>query len=295
MKTVIVLDSTFYMDKKIMDENNIHTVPLTVNFTSATFKEDVDDTHSIDEIFRRINETKVLPTTSQPTTFDFHKKFDQLISEGYERILVFTLSQNLSGTYQNAFLCAKEKSQETNVLIEVYDSKNVAHGAVIMINEVIRYMNSIDKEIKSEKIQEIVDFYSKHAKIYLVVDTLNYLSYGGRINPTIAAAGNLFGIKPLLICEEGRLNEHSKCRSTKKAYKSIVEIFSKEYENDPREYYIYAAHTHNSKDAGKLTKYIADIAQDNAIVIPVVSLGPVISMHTGPGTVGIVWAPKFFN
>ncbi|MGL5020516.1 MAG: DegV family protein [Mycoplasmatales bacterium] len=295
MKTAIVTDSTFYMDKQFIIDNNINIVQLSVNFTNATFKEDIDDVLTMDEIFKRIKDTKVLPSTSQPSTMAFLNKFDELIEQGYERILLFTLSSNLSGTYQNAVLSAREKMEVSDVKIEVYDSKNVAHGAVIMLNELIRYMDKVEKNIKSEKIEEIIDFYGKYAKIYLVVDSLNYLSYGGRISPTVAAAGNLFGIKPLLIIEEGIVKEHSKCRSTKKAYKSIIELFQKEYNDNPQDYYIYSAHTHNPKDAGKLTKYIADIAKDDAIVFPVISLGPVISMHSGPGTVGIVWAPKFFN
>ena len=295
MKTVIVTDSTFYMDKKFINDNNIHIVQLSVNFANATFKEDIDDILTMDEIFKRIKDTKVLPSTSQPSTMIFLDKFDELIEQGYERILLFTLSSKLSGTYQNAVLSAREKMEVSDVKIEVYDSKNVAHGSVIMLNELIRYMNKIDKDVKREKIEEIVDFYGKHAKIYLVVDSLNYLSYGGRISPTVAAAGNLFGIKPLLIVDKGTIKEHSKCRSTKKAYKSIIELFQREYKDSPQNYYVYSAHTHNPKDAGKLTKYIADIAKDDAIVLPVISLGPVISMHTGPGTVGIVWAPKFFN
>lgn len=290
MKTAILTDTTFSMCNDYLEKNNIFRIPLYVNFENVTFKEnDYDDT-IIKSIITRIDEHKVLPKTSQPSTNDFITKFEEVKELGYDRILVFTLSSKLSGTFQGATLAANMFNEKNPDLVEVFDSKNVAMAAGFVIREIVRYMNEVDSEIDTKIIHDIVDFYSEHAKTFFSVESLDYLSYGGRISPTVAALGNLFGIKPLLICDQGEIIEHSKVRNSKRVLKTINNAFETvAYEKG----YLSVAHCENEKDAKYLQKHLSNAAGEIQ-VLPITNLGPVISIHTGPGTIAAVWGPLFF-
>lgn len=290
MKTAIVTDSTFYMENAYLEKHHIFRVPLFVNFESVSFKESDYDKTIMDNIVDLVEEKKVLPKTSQPSTNDFITMYEDIKEQGYDRILVFTLSEHLSGTFQGATLAAKMFNEKNSDLVEVYDIKNVAMAGGFAIREIIRYINEVDNEIDIKVINDIIDFYAQHSKTYFIVDSLDYLSYGGRISPALAAAGNLFGIRPLLICEEGKIVEHSKIRSNKKALKTI----NNEYEKVSYDHgYLCVAHCLNEKDAKIMQKYLEKSAGEMD-VLPTAELGPVISVHTGPGTVAAVWGPRFF-
>lgn len=290
MKTAIITDTTVYVENEFIIQNNIFRIPLMVNFENITYKESDTDSSILKSIMTRVNEEKVLPKTSQPSTQDFLNKFEEVKELGYERILLFTLSSNLSGTYQGAVLAANTFNETNADMVEVFDTKNAAMGSTFIVREVVRYMHEVDEDIKHETINEIVNFYAEHAKVYLAVDTLNYLSYGGRISPAMAAAGNLFGIKPLLLVTAGKIEEYGKARSSKKVLKMILD----DYEKSPiTTGYLSVGHCMNEREANSLNKHLSSLKPE-VDVMPIVEIGPVIATHTGPGTIAAVWAPKFF-
>lgn len=295
MKTAIITDSSCYFKKEYLVENEVKTVPLTVNFDFISYKEGVEDDETTKEIFDKIKELKVIPTTSQPTGDEFIKVFTALKKIGYERILVFTITSNLSGTFQGACAMANMFMEENaDVKVEVYDSKNVAMSACFPIIDIIN-RKKVGGDLSSDKINEIIDFYAENAVIYLVVNSLDFLSYGGRISSNIAAIGNLFGIKPLLRIKGGVFEEQSKCRSRKKAFQEIVELYKREVTGCEGDYYLTGAHTLALKEVSKLVKVVESSTDKQVDIIDPIGLGPVVSIHVGPETVGIAWSKKYID
>lgn len=284
MKIAFVTDSTFYMEPDFIKKHNIHQVPLSVNFENVSYIENVENKNELKEIYDRIRKFKKLPTTSQPAITSFVDKYQQLVDEGYTRILVFTISSTLSGTFQGANLAIEMVENIGNTSIEVFDTRNVAHAATILLGEIVRYQKEVDPKLPHEDIKKMVDFYQKASKTYLVVDSLDYLSYGGRISPAIAAAGNLFGIKPLLKIEEGEFIEVAKCRSRKIAYKKIIELFEEDHSNG-KKMYITGAHARKEKELISLKSHIDKLKNEDDYDLGTSELGPVISVHVGPGTI----------
>ena len=76
--------------------------------------------------------------------------------------------------------------------------------------------------------------------------------------------------------------------------KEIINIFNEEVNGKTEDYYIYAAHARNEKSIKKVKDHILQDATCKMIDLGTSELGPVVSVHVGPGTVGISWAPKFF-
>lgn len=244
----------------------------------------------MDNITDLIDEKRVLPKTSPPSTEDFMTKFEEVKEKGYDRIIMFTLSANLGETFNVAVVAANTFNENNVVSVEVYDSKNIAMSAGFVIREVVRYMKEVDYEIDAKVIQDIIDFYAEHSKPFMALETLDYLSYGGKIAPTMEIAGNIFGIKPLLICDEGKIKEFTKVRNSKRVLKIINNEFEKvSYDNG----YLCIGHNNNLKDAKKLEKYLLKAAGDIKI-LPTAEIGPVMAVNTGPEVVVVGWGPQFF-
>ncbi len=292
MKTAILLDSSFYMDVENAQKYGFYFVRLMVNFEDTTYKEISTKNEQIKEVFDRVKTEKSLPKTSQPSAQDFLDKFEEIKNDGYDRIIVMTISGKLSGTVQGATIAANMYMEEVGgVHIDVFDSKNVAQPAAIAAIDIAKEVES-NPEVTNAEIEAIIDHYSKNSKIYLMVDTLDFLAYGGRISNTIAAIGNIFGIKPILEVKEGEILEFAKARSMKKAYQTILNELTNGTPEDG-DFYLLAAHTEAEKEARKILKVAKKERQETNQIFDVLSLGTVIGIHVGPGAVGIGWAPKY--
>lgn len=298
MKTAILLDSTFAIDESFKNESSIYMVPLTINFENATFKDKGDIKKLIENIFEKIKEEKVLPTTSQPSPGEFIDVYNKIINDGYERILAFHISSKLSGTTQGSRAAANMVMEENeNVNIEVYDSLNVTISS-LAIRE-IKNQLKYNSELSSEKVNEILTYYSKNTRALLSVESLEFLAIGGRISASVAALGNIFGIKPLLEVKEGEILEYAKARSQKKAYQKMIETFEEDILKDKDAIYeISVLDVLDEKAAKKIYGMMKKILEKNDIKYEkgyFTTLGPVIANHTGPGSVGISWSKKYEN
>ena len=293
MKTAIVTDSAFYMNQNIIDECQIKQVPLTINFDDTSFKEDQFDAKQIEEIFARIDKTHEIPKTSQPTTEEWNSCFEDLISQGYERILVFTISIKISGTFYGA-QTAGDMFMEThpNISVEVFDSGSEANGAGIVLCDILKEMQRRNGLTK-EEIQEIIDWHKKALQVYLIVDDLKYLAYGGRIPSTIAKLGNALRIKPLIVLPEGELIEHSKHVSSKKAIKQIYDLLEHDTKGQTIPFYFSAANLFAQDAVESYGEVIKEASHTDLIIIPYASFGGSIGAHVGPQAIGYGWSIPF--
>ena len=99
-KFAIIIDSTVYLTKKQIEENELSVVSLNVVEGDISKREvEVDN----DYIFNR-QAAGASFTTSQPSPGEFLENYEELISKGYEKIFVVCLSKNISGTFQSANL-----------------------------------------------------------------------------------------------------------------------------------------------------------------------------------------------
>ena len=116
VNTAIVLDSTADFPDAQARFANMRDVPLYVRFGEDSLKDHVEISSS--EFYERLAAATELPTTSQPTPQDFLTAYENLVTEGYERIYSIHLSAKLSGTFQSASLAATELGGDRIVLID---------------------------------------------------------------------------------------------------------------------------------------------------------------------------------
>ncbi len=294
-KIALLIDSTFIISETYLKQNNIFVIPLSVNFSNVTFIENKSEESLLDDVFKKIKEDKKIPKTSQPSTEEYLQMYQKIKDAGYDEVIGLYISSNLSGTYQGAINAQKIFEEENpEFKIRNFDSLNVVLS-IFALKDIVNHLNE-NEEITDEYILNKLKFYEENAMILLSVDTLQYLALGGRISPSIAALGNLFDIKPLLKIESGKILEHSKVRSSKKAFKKMLEVFEEDVRNNKNKtFYIGVAHLMDKKMAEKLESQMKKILKSNKVKYEegfYGELGSVIAVHVGPKTVGIGWSIK---
>lgn len=276
MAVRIVTDSTADIPAAQAEALGITVVPLTVFFGDEAYLDGVElDNESF---YRKLQTSKTLPRTSQPSPAAFQEAYTRLIQEGAEGILSIHLSAKLSGTYQSARTAAESLPDDLKkVPIEVVDSESVSAGmggTVIKIAEEARQGVSLE-ELKDRALNRFA-----RTHILAVLDTLEYVWRGGRIGRAEALLGNMLSFKPVIAIKEGEVVPVERPRTRGKAYTRIAQLVS---ELGPME---SLAVVESSEEVGaQLADALKAIYQGE---IPHYKLGAVLGSHTGPGTVGAI-------
>ena len=237
-----------------------------------------------EEFYQKIEVNPDVPlSTAQAATGEFIKALEELKAEGYQEIIVITISSKLSGTYQNAVLA---KEMVDDVKIYVVDSLSVSYGQMILVKETIKLI----KAGKSGKeIEEVLLKTRENIFVYVLVDTLKFLVKNGRLSAASGALGSLLRIKPLLhINRIGQLVPFEKIRTSSKARKRLLEIAFKEIDEGVEEFFL--AYTNNKEYVEEFNKDINK--QHLNLKIHLCPLTPVVGAHACPGTCGFGFLKK---
>lgn len=270
----IVTDSTSYISRKYVEENNIEVVPLSINFLGDTCIEGFPG--EFESFFTKLKKADDFPKTSQPPIGDFVNVFEKAINEGKE-VITIVISSKLSGTYETALAAANIVSPEK---ITVIDSETSVSNLRVLVELAVKLANSGKPK---EEIQSAINDAKKKMGIRLTVGTLEYLKKGGRLSGAQALIGTVLNIKPIIGLIDGKLIPIDKVRGKNKALRSML----KDIPNDVKK--ISICHILNMDEAKKVKEMLEK--EYKGIEISIDELGPVIGSHLGPGALGIcyVW------
>lgn len=277
MKVKIVVDSTADLRPELAEKVGI--VPLSIQFGERTFVSGVDITPR--EFYEMLVESDELPTTSQPAPYLFEEAYEKAVSEGYD-VVCLTCSGKLSGTHQSANIAAAEFPGKVHVV----DSGSIAIGLAILAE----YALALAEEGKSaEEIVEMLLQKREKIKILALVDTLEYLKKGGRVSSTLALAGGLLNIKPVLSVIGGEIKLVGKARGSRQGNNLLVQEIEKAGGVDFR---MPVALGYTGLSDALLQKYIQDSAalwEDHRETLPVSLISSVVGTHVGPGAVAVAF------
>src|SRR5215469_8495628 len=123
MTVRIVTDSTADIPVELAEASGITIVPLTVFFDDEAYLDNVELDNA--GFYKKLQESKTLPRTSQPAPATFQAAYTRLIQEGATGILSVHLSSKLSGTYQSACTARDTLPDELKTIpIETVDSQS---------------------------------------------------------------------------------------------------------------------------------------------------------------------------
>ena len=267
MKVQIIVDSTVDMPEH--SRSACRVVPLTVHFGEESFIDGV--TLNKQDFYRRLAEGGALPTTSQATPAAFQSVFDEVTRAG-DSAVVITLASQFSGTYQSACIAAEDYEN-----IYVVDSRTAAIGSGILAEYALR---CAEQGMEAGALAALLEKKREDVRLFALLDTLEYLKRGGRISKTVAFAGGLLNIKPLITVEDGEVLVVGKARGAKQGMALLTE---KLLSDGGINFDLPILLGYSGTDASNLEKYRADsreIWQGREDTLPSTLLFIVICTHT---------------
>ena len=137
------------------------------------------------------------PSRSAQTAVSYTHLIRSVLEKG-DIPLIITISSKLSGTWQSACIAAGE-FEET---VYIVDSESVAVGEKALVEYALRLK---DQGANIHTIVDILEREKKQLCVLGLLDTLEYLQKGGRISKTVAIAGSLLSIKPVVTVKDGEV------------------------------------------------------------------------------------------
>ena len=280
MSVRIIVDSTADLLPQIAQRLTV--VPLTIRFDDREYVQGVDITNT--QFYEILVENDTLPTTSQATPYQFEAAFREAVDAG-DTVVAVTLSAKLSGTYQSAAIAAEEFPGK----VFVVDSTSAAIGTGILIEYALQL---VDEGLPAEEIAQ--KLLAQRERIYVVamLDTLEYLKKGGRISKTVAFAGELLSIKPVVCIEDGEVKLLGKARGSKQGNNLLVKQIQIAGGVD---FSMPLLLGYTGLSDVLLQKYITDSAmlwEGCRQELPRTLIGSVIGTHVGPGAVAVAFFSK---
>ena len=276
-KIAIITDSGTDVPPKYIEKYNMYVVPLIVNYENQSYRDGIDI--NINTVCEKLKDE--IPTTSLPSIDDIMETFEKVITDGYKKAIIITISSGLSGTY-NAMRIASE-SFEDKLDIMLVDTKNIDIGAGFTA---IRAGELIEQGYSFEEIKEKLDDAIANTKVYFCVKTLEYLRKGGRIGLVASVVGTALDLKPVISCNsDGIYYVVSKARGRKKSLKKALNE-AKEYAKQFKEYNIAVVNVWSKEEAKEIEDNIKnDFPNVKSVFVGAIS--PALAVHTGPGLIGV--------
>lgn len=226
----------------------------------------------------------LIASTAQAATGVILEQYEAMVAKGYDELLVITISQKLSGTYEGCMLAAKMLDK---VKVTVFDSKSLTYPQAKMALDAASMLQ------KGKTLDEVLDrlaFIRDNSMIWFTVETLKYLVKNGRLSGASGFVGGLLKIKPLLeVTAEGKVESIEKIRTSSKATTRIIEKFIEETNDFEVEPFIVS--TNNPDRVAYVMNELKTLRPEYK-TINVYPLTPVVGAHAGPGTIGIGYIKK---
>ena len=279
MSVKIVVDSTADLTSAV--KSRVEIIPLSVLFGEQEYKD--GQTITAEQFYDMLVTSETLPTTSQPTPAAFEEVYQKLVDQGHE-VVVITVSSKLSGTYQSATIAAEDHEGR----VFVVDSRTAAIGAGILAKYAVDLAES---GMGAAEIARELTVQREKIRVVALLDTLEYLKRGGRISKTVALAGTLLSIKPVVAIQDGKIQMLGKARGSRQGNNLLVQEIEKAGGVDFDKPLLLG---YTGLSSALLEKYMQD---SRALWEPAGSLettiiGSVIGTHAGPGAVAVAFFSK---
>lgn len=282
MAIKIVTDSTSYIPEEFINKYDISVVSLNVIINGESIREvDLDN----ETFYSKMEESTEIPSSSQPSPDEIYNTFENIIKEGNSIVGIF-ISSDMSGTVSSANLIK-------NMLLEKYPT---AHIEIVDSRSNCMQMGYVAIEAAKaaaagKSMEEVIDVCTSvinNSRFLFTPDTLDYLKKGGRIGGASALLGTLFQIKPILTVCDGKTTVFTKVRTKKKAVDTLVTTLVNDLQG--KELGGVIVHHINCQDEG--LSLAAKIKKQLGVDVQIDTIGPIIGLHVGPGSIGVAYFTK---
>lgn len=273
----LVTDSTCDIPADWIKQYDISIVPMTIIFGSQQYLDGVE--LSAEAFYQRLPIERHHPTTSQPAPKAFAEAYRQAAAKGAEQILTITISSAMSGTMESA----RQAAQEASIPVHTVDSKSNSMGLgwqVIAAARVRQAGGGLDAMLAA------VEQARKDMVYYISLDTIEYLSRGGRIGEAVKFLDSIINIKPLIHVrpDTGTVGASFPARSRKTAIEGLYKEFFRHIDT-ASPMHITVLHNNALPEAQSLAERVQQEYSPKELFISIVS--PALGVHTGPRAIAL--------
>ena len=216
-----VLDVT--SQKEVIEELGIKVLPFMITVNGESFRETFDKSNK--EFYELMAATDEIPKHAQINPNTFEEAYKELYDQGYTDVISVSINSNGSGTYNNSIIGKNdfyEKNPEAREKMRIFnlDSKcyTIFYGYPIMES-----VKKIRKGADADEIIAYLEDWFNVCGIYAVPYNLKYARKSGRISAAAAFAGELLGLKPIILFADGGTETVEKIRGEKNIVPKLVD------------------------------------------------------------------------
>lgn len=277
-RVAVVADSASDLQPERAATAGITVVPLLVYFGDREYRAGIDLSYA--DFWRELTKPGApFPTTAAASPGSFQQAFTQLFEEGADEIVYVGTGSKLSATVDSARVAREMFAGKP---IHVIDTASASLGAGLLA---LLAAQRTTEGKSGDEITAELERRKGDLRLYLALETLEYLKRGGRISPARAAIGNLLSVKPIITIENGEVDTADRPRTRGRARERLLELLGGVKPD-------MVAVLHG--EAGEIEQFAKDLA--GRIHFPrermtVELIGPSVGPHVGPGVYGAVILP----
>lgn len=277
----VITDRAADLTASQLEGLDISFAPLTLTLDGKSYVSGVEIGHQ--EFYDLLVSAEGMPTTSLPSAGEFAEMY-RAAAQTDPDILSVHISSGLSGTV-NAAQQGAQMVPEANVT--VVDTKTLSGAEGWQVEAAAR---AVQAGWPLERVLSLIGQVRSVTDTIFTLPELKYLIHGGRISHLSGLLASALNIKPIIGVNEetGKYEQRGRARTFERALSSLGKVIAKRHpEGTPLR--VQIMHARNLEAAHRLREQLAETFE--CTFLPVSDIAPVLGAHTGPGLVGIVYAP----
>jgi DegV family protein with EDD domain len=275
----VVCDSSADLADAVLDRHHIALVPLQVIFGEQVLRDRLE--LRPEEFYRRLRNSKELPTTSQPAPADFARAFRNARDEAEEAVVVL-VSSGLSGTYKSAMASLKVSGLSGVYLV---DSRSASLGLGLLG---LRAAELAESGWKAAQIAAELERLRGQSGMFMAVDTYDNLIRSGRVSRGKAWLGGLLDVKPILTLNgEGRVVPVDRVRGRDQVVPRMLQLLDRELAPRPKTVRFGIVHADAPEAAERLRTAIVAAYRPKDVFVSLAT--GVLGTHVGIGATAVFY------
>lgn len=216
-RTCILTDSTVLFPKPIYPgHEHVHVIPHHVIINGQDFPDKKD----LDLLKSPPAAERAYPQAQPPTVEQFRQVFTSLGAH-YQEIIAILISSHLSQAVNNASQAAQ--ILKTHLPVHIIDSQTTAAGLGMLVQAAAE---NLHRGVPGRDVNRIVRGLTRQIYAVFCLPDLIYLSHSGQLDLAQAVAGEMLGLIPFFVLENGRLSHVQKIRSPKNIVDLMYEFIT---------------------------------------------------------------------
>jgi DegV family protein with EDD domain len=275
----VLTDTTASIPSALVQALHIEMVPFHIVQGKSDFRDmDEVDPESFAEYLEAIDNP---PDSRCPTPADYLDALTR-VAQHTKEIVVLTMTSKGSDAFQScqtAIALLRERMPDVRVV--AVDTLQVAMAQGWAAVEAARA--ALDGLGQNEVVAKATEVARRGLTIE-TTDTLRFLYQTGRIGRVKLRVGTFLHLKPIVVIVKGRIVAVGIARNRQKAYARMVDMACRRFGEGAR---VKIAFTHVAARAQVDELREQFLRHFDCVEILTSSLSPAMSLHSGPGTVGV--------